>query len=159
MGFFNKPEDVNPSAGGLAPLTRDRIEAALKSRSWNYQIDSDGDIGGIWDNNVFYFFQYGEQKEILQIRGRWNQALPIELRPQALLAIDEWHLTKIWPKGYTRVDDQGRLWVHSEHSVDWEHGVTDEQLILTIQCGITTSLSMYRFLAEKFPTQISSVDG
>ncbi|MDR1635401.1 MAG: YbjN domain-containing protein, partial [Bifidobacteriaceae bacterium] len=63
---------------------------------------------------------------------------------------DEWHFAKIWPKGYTTVDDSGRVWVLAEHSVDWEHGVTDEQLRLTIRCGITTSLSLFNKLHERF---------
>ncbi|MDR1824635.1 MAG: YbjN domain-containing protein [Bifidobacteriaceae bacterium] len=150
MGFFDKPGGGGAYGAAPQPLTRDRIEQALKAEGWVYQIDSDGDVGGIWDNNLFYFFLYGEQKEILQVRGRWHQALSVDLRPQVREAIDEWHLQKIWPKGYTRVDDEGRLWVISEHSVDWEFGVTDDQLRLTLRCAITTSLSMYKQLSDKF---------
>ncbi|MCL1897599.1 MAG: YbjN domain-containing protein [Micrococcales bacterium] len=131
-------------------LSRERIEAALKAEGWSYQIDSDGDIGGMWDNNLFYFFSYGNSNEILQIRGRWQQALPIEYRNQVRQVLDDWHLTKIWPKAYTRVDDDGRLWVITEHSVDWEFGVTEQQLRLTLRCAITTSLSLYRELAKRF---------
>ncbi|MDR1392687.1 MAG: YbjN domain-containing protein [Bifidobacteriaceae bacterium] len=131
------------------PLTRDRLEAALKAENWSYQIDSDGDVGGIWDANVFYFFLYGENKETLQVRGRWHQSLPIEMRPKVRETIDNWHYAKIWPKAYTTVDDSGRLWVLAEHTVDWEHGVTDEQLRLTLRCSITTTLSLFRHLQDR----------
>jgi hypothetical protein len=142
-----------PGAGNaLRPLSKERIKAALEAENWTFSVDSDGDIGGLWDSNVFYFFTYGEQKEILQIRGRWHQDLPIELRAQVREALDEWHFAKIWPKGYTTVDDSGRVWVLAEHSVDWEHGVTDEQLRLTMRCAITTSLSLFSKLHERFVT-------
>jgi hypothetical protein len=149
VGFFSQSGD-RPVSSTPPALTRDRIEEALKREDWTYQIDSDGDIGGLWDNNVFYFFLYGEQHEILQVRGRWHQSLPIELRAQVRQALDDWHLNKIWPKAYTRVDDQGQMWVMAEHSVDWEHGVTDEQLSLTLRCAITTSLALFRDLAGRF---------
>ncbi|MDR2252576.1 MAG: YbjN domain-containing protein [Bifidobacteriaceae bacterium] len=147
----DEPPDPGRLPGlGPQPLTRSRIEAALRAEDWSYQIDSDGDIGGIWESNVFYFFLYGDQKEILQVRGRWHQELPIELRAQVREAIDNWHFAKIWPKAYTTVDDGGRLWVLAEQSVDWEYGVTDEQLRLTLRCSITTSLSLFRHLQERF---------
>jgi hypothetical protein len=155
------PSDFEPSvpapshpmtANKPAPLSRDRIEEALRAEGWTFSIDSDGDIGGQWDSNGFYFFIYGEQKEILQIRGRWHQSLPLDMRSQVRELLDDWHFTKIWPKGYTTVDDSGRIWVLAEHSVDWENGVTDEQLRLTLRCGITTSLSLFRRLEENFVT-------
>ncbi|MDR1635577.1 MAG: YbjN domain-containing protein, partial [Bifidobacteriaceae bacterium] len=114
-----KAQTVEPAAAQiLRPLSHDRIKAALEAENWTFSVDSDGDIGGLWDSNIFYFFTYGEQKEILQIRGRWHQDLPIDLRPQVREALDEWHFAKIWPKGYTTVDDSGRVWVLAEHSVD-----------------------------------------
>jgi hypothetical protein len=148
-------EGTTPGPQGLpsprpSPLSRERIEAALKAENWSYQIDSDGDIGGIWLSNIFYFFLYGNDHEILQVRGRWHQDLPINLRPQIREVIDDWHFAKIWPKAYTTVDDSGRLWVLAEHSVDWEHGVTDEQLRLTLRCSITTTLSLFEHLHDRF---------
>ncbi|MDR2347419.1 MAG: YbjN domain-containing protein [Bifidobacteriaceae bacterium] len=143
-------DPLGPGASFPAPLTRDRVEAALKAEEWSYQIDSDGDIGGIWESNIFYFFLYGDQREILQVRGRWHQDLPIELRAQVREVIDNWHFTKIWPKAYTTVDDSGRMWVLAEHTVDWEHGVSDDQLRLTLRCSITTTLSLFRHLQERF---------
>ncbi|MDR1152839.1 MAG: YbjN domain-containing protein [Bifidobacteriaceae bacterium] len=134
----------------LAPLTRDRIEEVMRLRDWNYSIDSDGDLTGNWDHNRFYFFLTGKDKEILQIQSRWRQDLPIELRSDVLVAINEWHQTRLWPKGYIYVDDDGRLWVHGEHVVDWEHGLTTDQLALTISCAISTSIQMFEFLGERF---------
>jgi hypothetical protein len=147
------PAQLPPgSEGKPPPLSKERIKEALAAEDWTFNVDSDGDIGGLWDSNVFYFFTYGEENEILQIRGRWHQDLPIELRSQVREVMDEWHYTKIWPKAYTTVDDSGRVWVLAEHSVDWEHGVTDAQLRLTMRCAITTSLSLFQRLEDRFVT-------
>jgi len=139
-------------------LSRERIEQALTSEGWTYQIDSDGDISGMWDNNLFYFFMYGDKSEILQVRGRWHQALPLEYRTKVRQAIDDYHQVKIWPKAYTRVDDEGRLWVLSEHTVDWEFGVTDQQLALTLRCAITTSLTLYHELGKQLIVAPTTTD-
>ena len=150
MALSSQPSGRGHETALPPALSSERIEQALAAEGWTYQIDSDGDIGGMWDNNLFYFFLYGDQNEILQIRGRWHQALPLEHRARVRQALDDYHQVKIWPKAYTRVDDDGRLWVLSEHTVDWEFGVTDEQLALTLRCAITTSLSLYHELGQQF---------
>ncbi|MDR1807734.1 MAG: YbjN domain-containing protein [Propionibacteriaceae bacterium] len=153
MAFFTSSE---AGAGAApAPLSRDRIEAALKRKQWAYRVDSDGDVGGIWNGNLFYFFVTGEQDEILHIQGRWKETLEVDQRLEAREIIDEWHQERYWPKGYTRVSDTGEVQVYAEHAVDWEPGVTDDQLLQTLICAISTSLRLFDHLAEHFgkPTE------
>lgn len=156
MAFFSKPDQppLDAEANNNAPLTRDRIEEVLKSRDYRYFIDSDGDVGGSWDGHMFYFFRYGQNSEILQIRGRWNRELPANLNPQVLVAINEWHQEKIWPKLYTAITDD-QLAVYSEFSVDLEAGVSDEQLSLILSVGISPSCSAFDFLDQRFPAVIN----
>ena len=139
------------SKGSSAPegLTRERIEAALGANGWKYTVDEDGDIGGLWENSIFFFLRGGEQRHILLIRGRWDSYQPIDRRAQIRELLDEWHDSKIWPKGFTNVDDEGRLWVLAEHSLDCEHGVTDEQLNLVIKSTLKASVTMFQFLGER----------
>ena len=47
MGFFTK--DVIPAPGRIAPLSKERIKAALEAQGWSYSVDADGDICGGWD--------------------------------------------------------------------------------------------------------------
>ncbi len=148
MGFFAKPEGAPLTSN--APLSRDRIEACLKAHEWHYSIDSDGDIGGIWDNKIFYFFLMGEKKEILQVRGRWHRSLPATAEAQIIAATNEFNRDKIWPKAYTRIEDD-KLGVYSEVSTDLEYGVADDQLSQLIECGLFTGLRFFEFLDEKFP--------
>lgn len=155
MAFFSKPQEPPPPAGGVAPLTRDRIENVLKARDYRYFIDSDGDLGGSWDGHMFYFFRYGEDLEILQIRGRWSRELPASFEPQVLAIINAWHTDRIWPKCYTVVTDDS-LAVYTEFSIDLEPGVTDEQLQFLISVGISPACGFFDHLDEKFPTTIAT---
>ncbi len=154
MAFFSRPEEPPSFGGGRPePISRDRLEAVLKARDYRYFIDSEGDIGGSWDGHLFYFFFYGEHREILQIRGRWNRELPLALRPQVLEVIDQWHREKIWPKVYTRVNDEN-VAVYCEFTIDLEQGVTDEQLNILLSLGISPACSAFDHLNDRFPTTI-----
>jgi hypothetical protein len=155
MAVFGRSSDGRlPST--LPRLTHRRVTESLQRQGWRYAIDSDGDIMGNWDHNQFFFFLTGPSKQILHVQGYWYQNLPLDLRVEALVAINEWHRDKLWPKGYLRVDDAGRVWVQADHIVDWEHGITDEQLDLTITCALVTSLQLFDFMAERFPTAFGS---
>jgi hypothetical protein len=134
----------------LPAISRERIEGVLKDNGWRYHIDSDGDVGGVWDDNIFYFMLKGEEQEILWIQGRWHIALTVAQQGDAREVLDDWHRDRFWPKGYTRVDDDGELRIFAEHIVDFEHGVTDEQLALTIQEGISSGLQLFAKMAEAF---------
>jgi hypothetical protein len=133
---------------GLPPLSRERIEAVLRSQSWAYQVDSDGDVGGTWNGNTFYFFVNGDHDEILHVQGRWKDSLEPERRAEALDLIDAWHQESYWPKAYTRVSERGEIEIFAEHAVDWEFGVTDDQLFETMLCAVATALRLFDHLAQ-----------
>ena len=138
-----------PGGAGLPALRGERIEAVLRSQSWAYQVDSDGDVGGTWNGHTFYFFVTGEHNEILHVQGRWKDSLPPERRPEVLAVIDAWHQDSYWPKAYTRLSERGDIEVYAEHAVDWEFGVTDDQLFETMLCGVATSLRLFDHLAQR----------
>jgi hypothetical protein len=148
MGFFTKP-DAAPTSQN-APLTRERVEAFLKSRDWKYFVDSDGDLGGNWDGKVFFFFLMGEKQEILQVRGRWNRTLPAAAEAQVVLVANEFNRDKIWPKVYTRVEDD-QVAVYTEVATDLEFGAADDQLGQLVECGLFTGLQFFDALDERFP--------
>jgi hypothetical protein len=126
------------------------IEQVLRDQGWHYSIDSDGDVGGIWDDNLFYFIVQGQSDSILYIRGGWHHSLKIEQRTEAREVLDQWHLDCLWPKGYTRVDDDGEVRIHGEHVTRWESGVTYEQLTETIRYSISAVLQMFEELEQHF---------
>lgn len=149
MGYFNKPK---AAGGGLAPLSTDRIKATLDARDAQYGVDDDGDVGGYWDGHLFYFFLLGQSQEYLQVRGRWNRKVGIDQKAAVVDAVNGWNADKLWPKVYVR-DEGDFVGVYAEHTVDYEHGATDEQLDLHLACAIATSGQVFDHLDESWPRE------
>ncbi len=151
MGFFTKdPLPQQSTSGELSPLSKDRIKEALESQNWAYSVDSDGDIGGAWEYGFFYFFVTGKQEEILHVRGTWRAQLTEEDMAGVLSLCNAWSVEKLWPKVYCRLAD-GILRVHTEHNVDYEHGLTEQQLVQHLVCAVETSMSFFETLNEAYP--------
>lgn len=156
MGFFNKPDALPDQPGAaLAPLSHERITGVLDARGYNYGIDDDGDIGGIWDDHVFYFLRIGQEQEYLQVRGRWSRPLSASHYTAVLELANQWNTDKVFPKTYVRVED-GELGVYAEHSVDYEKGVADEQIDQHLACGVSTALSFFGLLDERYPEAVEA---
>lgn len=154
MGFFTKDTSV-PNPPALGRLDRDRITAALDSREMRYGIDDDGDVGGYWDGHLFYFFLMGQEGEYLQVRGRWNRKVGVDQLAAVSELVNEWNATHLWPKGYVRVEDDV-VGVYGEHSVDYEHGVSDQQVDQHLACGISTTLALFEALDEAYPAEAAA---
>lgn len=156
MGFFTK----QASSGGLASLNKDRLKAVLDGRGANYAEDDDGDVGGYWDGHLFYFFVTGQSGEYFQVRARWNREVAMSEWMTMLALINQWNTEKFWPKCYARAETRDgedaeptRIGVYTEVNVDYEHGLTDEQLDQHLACAIATSGSFFDFLDEHYPEE------
>jgi len=149
MGFFTKPGDGAGAA--LEPLSKARIQAALEAKGWTYKVDADGDIGGGWEDGYFYFFQTGKQSEILLVRGTWYPSLDKDDFDKALAVANKWNLDKLWPKVYARITDEGDVRFHGEHIVDYEHGVTDDQLLQHLITVVSAGCEFFEHLNQEFP--------
>ncbi|WP_448629665.1 YbjN domain-containing protein [Cellulomonas soli] len=133
------------------PISPGRIAAWMTENEFSYFVDSDGDLGGLWRGRLFYFFLFGEQSEILQIRGQWHREVAIERLEEVLDLCNEWNAERIWPKAYVRVRDNGRVHVISEVATDLEHGATDDQLSQMLYCGLSTGSMFFDSLDERYP--------
>jgi len=152
MGYFAQPTDSGAMPGRVAPLTPARLQATLDSQHWHYEVDEDGDLRGSWDGHMFYFMRVGPHQEILMIRGRWEARPSIETGESMLPLLNKWHREHLFPKAHV-VDfpDDGNSRVFTELVIDCEHGVTDEQLLLHISAGITTSIDLFKDLNKAYP--------
>lgn len=139
---------ASPTMTEIGALTRERVEAFLTANGWTYGIDPDGDVGGQWDDNLFYFFLMGTAREVLQVRGQWKQTFSLERETELVHVLNELNRDLIWPKLYLRAED-GVLAIFSEVSTDLEHGVSDDQLGQLIACGLFTGLKAFEQLAER----------
>jgi hypothetical protein len=116
-------------------------------------VDEDGDLTGVWNDSRFWFLLLGEQREILQVRGRWHRQLPVDSRRAVTLALNDWNRERIWPKLYLR-EEEGQLAVYSEVSTDLEHGVTAEQLDQLVSCGLGTGVQSFASFDQLLPPQV-----
>jgi len=150
-------EPLNEPAGPAADLpqvSRERIAAILDARGYKYGIDADGDIGGRWDDHVFFFLLLGKDSEYLQVRGRWARTVSTDELGQVLVLVNEWNADRIWPKVYARLENDA-VAVYTEHSVDYEPGLTDRQLDQHLGCAISTSLAFFGSLDERYPEAVA----
>ena len=132
------------------PVARARVADYLRKRGYRFVVDDDGDLTGTWDGNRFWFLLLGEGQEILQVRGRWNRTLPAAAEAQVVLVANEFNRDKIWPKVYTRVEDD-QVAVYTEVATDLEFGAADDQLGQLVECGLFTGLQFFDALDERFP--------
>lgn len=136
------------------PLSDDRLVQWLADSSFSYFVDNDGDVGGLWRGRVFYFFLFGQHREILQVRGHWQREGAIERLVEVLEFCNTWNTERIWPKAYVRVRDDGHVHVVGEVAVDFEHGATDDQLSQTLHCGLATGTMLFDALDQHYPDPV-----
>lgn len=149
------PADVVLGGGRTVPLpsrmSRSRIEAWCKAEDFVYFIDSEGDLGGFWNNRLFYFLLFGDADEVLQVRARWNREIAIERLEEILELCNEWNTERVWPKAYVRVLDNGSVNVMVESSYDVEHGLTDAQLARLLSCAVGTGTMFFDEVDARYP--------
>ena len=141
------PDELPPAT---PPLSAERLSATLLRKGARFVADEDGDLGGRWNDHLFYFLRSGKNREFLQVRGRWQRPLPAVAMPEVLLALNAWHTEKLFPKGYARIEGEV-LGVYAEHNVSYEFGVTDAQLELHLNWALATTLRLFDHLDEVFP--------
>ena len=129
-----------PPRARVAPLSRQRVEAALDRHGWHYRIDDDGDITGRWDDDIITFMLRGEDDEMLNVLGYMSEDLPMGRLDEVRYALEEWHRGHLWPTCFWRDNEDAGLTfsVGGAVAVDYEHGVTDDQLDLHLSCAIST---------------------
>nr|WP_226926597.1 YbjN domain-containing protein [Jonesia denitrificans] len=133
------------------PLSQDHITTWLTAHDLPYFIDSDGTAGAIHTARIFTFALIGQHKEVLHIRGRWNRHATIERAEQIRALCNDWNTTKIWPKAYHRVRDDGIIEVYGESNMDFEHGATYDQVGTTLACAIQTTTQFFDELDRHIP--------
>lgn len=147
--------DVVLGGGGGPPLprpmSRARIEAWCRAEGFVYFVDSEGDLGGLWNNRLFYFLVLGDHDEVLQVRARWNREASIERLEEILEMCNAWNTERVWPKAYVRVLDNGTVNIFAESSYDLETGVTDAQLARLLSCAVGTSTMFFDEVDARYP--------
>lgn len=147
-----EPEDEDAAleaAPTLPLLSRDRVAAILEKHGWSFDTDEDGDLFATWEEIPFWFNSHGEQNEIFQVQCQY----PWTVDPDQLLnlqsVLDDWNSDETWPRVYFDTHPRtGKLGVFGDVVVDYQVGVTDDQLELHLQCAVDASMKLCRLLSK-----------
>jgi hypothetical protein len=125
------------------------VEQLLDEFGLKHSIDDDGDLVVRWEKCSVYLFFYGEKHEILQARLYLNRRFDVDSRSALALLLDEWNRSKLFPKAYTVLPDDGRVGICAEQCFDFEAGVTRAQLKYTVGLWIDTLLRFSDWVDEQ----------
>jgi len=157
--FWRRPRSAAPDrlasrsldrrAGTLIVPTTAVLQQVLDEYGLKHSIDDDGDLTVRWEKCSLYFFEYGEQREVLQARMYLNRRFSVEMRATVALMLDDWNRTKLFPKAYTVLPDDGMVGICAEQVFDFEVGATRGQLKYTVGVWIDTLLRFVDWVDEQ----------
>jgi hypothetical protein len=125
------------------------VEQILDEYGLKHTIDDDGDLVVRWERCSVYVFFYGERREILQARLYLNRRFDVDDRGAIALLLDEWNRSKLFPKAYTVLPDDGLVGICAEQCYDFEAGAGREQIKYTIGLWLDTLLRFNDWIDEQ----------
>jgi hypothetical protein len=140
-----------PETGGgtmVAP-TLALVQQLLDEFGLKHSIDDEGDLVVRWEKCSIYFFFYGERQEVLQARMYLSRRFDVETRTTLTMLLDEWNRTKLFPKAFTILPDDGMVGICAEQCFDFEAGATRAQIKYTVGMWIETLLRFCDWLEDQ----------
>jgi hypothetical protein len=125
------------------------VQQLLDEFGLKHGLDEDGDLVVRWEKCSVYFFFYGEQREVLQARVYLNRRFSVDMRATLTLLLDEWNRTKLFPKGFTILPDDGMVGICAEQCYDFEAGATRAQFKYAIGMWVDTLLRFCEWLEDQ----------
>jgi hypothetical protein len=138
-----------PGGGTLFVPTTPVLQQILDEYGLKHSIDDDGDLTVRWEKCSLFFFYYGERNEVLQARMYLNRRFSVDMRSSVALMLDDWNRTKLFPKTYTVLPDDGMVGICAEQCFDFEVGATREQVTYTVGMWIDTLLRFVEWVDEQ----------
>jgi Putative bacterial sensory transduction regulator len=140
---------IGRTGGAMVIPTTPLLQQVLDEYGLKYSIDADGDLVVRWEKCHLFFFHYGENNEVLQARMYLSRRFPVEMRSTLALALDDWNRTRLFPKAYTVLPDDGMVGICAEQVHDFEHGATRDQIHYTVGLWIDTLLRFVEWVDEQ----------
>lgn len=125
------------------------LQQILDEFGLTHSIDDDGDLVIRWEKCSIFFFYYGAQREVLQARAYLNRRFAVDTRTALALVLDDWNRTKLSPKAYTVLPDDGMVGVCAEQYYDFETGVTRAQLAYTVGAWVDLLLRFVEWIDDQ----------
>jgi hypothetical protein len=136
--------------GGVAVLpTQPMLRQLLEEYALSPSIDDDGDLVVRGDRGSVFLFQYGEHGEVLQARLYLSRRFEVEKRTGLISLLDDWNRTRLVPKAYTVLPDDGLVGICAEHCFDFDGGVTRAALKYTVGWWISTLRQFAEWVDEQ----------
>jgi hypothetical protein len=145
--FTSSPAE--PGGGTLVLPTVALVQQLLDEFGLKHTIDEDGDLVVRWEKCSIYFFFYGQRREVLQARLYANRRFSVDMRATLALLLDEWNRTKLFPKAFTILPDDGMVGICAEQCYDFEGGATRAQLKYAVGLWIDTLLRFAEWLDDQ----------
>jgi len=142
-----QPEHFASAADAIMP-TNANIQTVLSEFKLKSTIDDDGDVAVRWEKFSIYFFHYGPDEEVLQARLYLNRRFEVDMRSSLAMVLDDWNRSKLFPKAYTVLPDDGLVGICAEQAFDFEGGTSAEQLRFTVASWIQNLQSFAEWTEE-----------
>jgi hypothetical protein len=139
----------DPDGGTMVLPSVAVVQQILDEFGLKHSIDDDGDLTVRWEKCSVFFFFYGERHEVLQARLYLNRRFDVDQRGALALMLDEWNRTKLFPKAYTVLPDDGMVGICAEQCHDYEAGATRVQLKYTLGMWVDTLLRFTDWVDEQ----------
>ncbi|WP_162175462.1 YbjN domain-containing protein [Paraoerskovia marina] len=128
-----------------APVTPRRVADELTRQGYAFRVGGDGVLTGTWDGHRLWFLLLGDERGLLQVRGRAARTTPVEHHDALVQVLNDWNRDGLWPAAHAR-EEQGVLLVYGEVSTPFELGATDAQLAHAIRTGVAGCLALFEAL-------------
>jgi hypothetical protein len=108
------------------------LQQIIKDYGLRSSLDPDGDLAIRWEKFTVYFFHYGADHEVLQARLYLNRRFDVDFRGTLTMVLNDWNRSKLFPKAYTVLPDDGLVGICAEQAFDFEGGTSQQQLKFTV---------------------------
>ncbi|MEU7909068.1 YbjN domain-containing protein [Actinoplanes sp. NPDC049118] len=129
-------------------FSKQMIKEALTAHGINFLVDDDGELVTTVQGSPAFFFRVGQLGEMLQLRVMVMPPFDVDDVPMLYRFCNGWNHDNLWPKAYVHVSDNGLVNVVGDYVVDWEKGVTAEQLEHALMCGLVGGGQLVDSVAE-----------
>ncbi len=92
----------------------------------------------------------------VQLRGAWHRVASIEFLDELRAFVEEWNVSKVGPKAYVTVSDDGTVRLHGEVTLPLEGGLSDAQLDEFVLTGCRLVVALMRAAEDVFPDPLHS---
>lgn len=150
-----------PTTDGLTPVDLERLEQSLTRHGYAFIEDEDHPdvLRARFDDYRFHFLLAGDEKAVVQTRGRWNHSVDVSRKVEMIRLCNEWNMNRVWPKVYVRRESEGLLGVYGETTADFRAGATDAQIDAAIECGLSSVIAFFHSLEERLGAELEELDG